>query len=102
MTTLGTFTQNKDGSYSGTIETLALHAKTVAFRPTSGAGEKGPHFRLQVGRTEVGVAWRRLPTGAPAYLSVKLDDPSFAAPIHARLVEATDGFSLAWLRRRTN
>jgi len=35
------------------------------------------------------------------YLSVKLDDPSFPAPIYASLVEAEDGSShnLIWSRR---
>ena len=35
------------------------------------------------------------------YLSVKLDDPSFPAPIYASLVEAEDGesYNLIWSRR---
>jgi uncharacterized protein (DUF736 family) len=38
------------------------------------------------------------------YLSVKLDDPSFPAPIYASLVEAEDGEShnLIWSRRNGN
>ena len=41
------------------------------------------------------------PRDAARYLSVKLDDPSFPAPIYASLVEAEDGEShnLIWSRR---
>ena len=31
-------------------------------------------------------------------LSVKLDDPSFPAPIYASLVESDEGHSLIWSR----
>ena len=47
-------------------------------------------------------AWQKVSeqTGRE-YLSVKLDDPSFPAPIYASLVEAEDGKShnLIWSRR---
>ncbi|MNE94905.1 hypothetical protein D3C80_1929240 [compost metagenome] len=33
-----------------------------------------------------------------SYLSVKLDDPSFPAPIYASLVEVDGGHSLIWSR----
>lgn len=33
------------------------------------------------------------------YLSVKLDDPSFPAPIFANPVDADEGYSLIWSRR---
>jgi hypothetical protein len=38
------------------------------------------------------------------YLSVKLDDPSFPAPIFASLVtvEGGDGYALIWSRRSTD
>ena len=47
-------------------------------------------------------AWQKVSeqTGRE-YLSVKLDDPSFPAPIYASLVEAEDGsgHNLIWSRR---
>ncbi|MDZ7603480.1 MAG: DUF736 family protein, partial [Hoeflea sp.] len=38
------------------------------------------------------------------YLSVKLDDPSFSAPIYATLVEmeGDEGMQLIWSRSNTN
>ena len=51
---------------------------------------------------EFGAAWKKTAreTGRE-YLSVKLDDPSFPAPIYASLVEAEDGsgHNLIWSRR---
>ena len=38
--------------------------------------------------------------GGKIFFSVKLDDPSFASPIYANLVEGEDGVhSLIWSRR---
>lgn len=40
-------------------------------------------------------------TGGNPCLSVKLDDPSFVAPIYASLVETdTEDLALIWSRRR--
>ncbi|MFY9700322.1 MAG: DUF736 domain-containing protein, partial [Rhodoplanes sp.] len=48
---------------------------------------------------EFGAAWRKTSNEGREYLSVKLDDPSFPAPIYASLVEVDDGLSLIWSRR---
>jgi len=39
------------------------------------------------GPVELGAAWEKVSNEGRDYLSVKLDDPSFPAPIHATLVE---------------
>ena len=48
-----------------------------------------------------GAAWKRISGEGRDYLSVKLDDPSFPAPIYATLVEteASGTYSLIWSRR---
>ena len=54
------------------------------------------------GATEFGAAWKKTARETQReYLSVKLDDPSFPAPIYASLVEAEDGsgHNLIWSRR---
>ena len=54
---------------------------------------------------EIGAAWKKTAQdGGREYLSVKLDDPSFAQPIYASLVEAEGGkeFNLIWSRRNGN
>ncbi|MFM2422341.1 MAG: hypothetical protein RL291_871, partial [Pseudomonadota bacterium] len=50
-------------------------------------------------------AWTKRSNEGRDYLSLKLDDPSFTAPIFANLFDDDDGksFSLIWSRaRRTN
>jgi len=48
---------------------------------------------------EFGAAWKKTSREDREYLSIKLDDPSFAAPIYASLVEAEDGEQrLIWSR----
>jgi uncharacterized protein (DUF736 family) len=53
-------------------------------------------------RIEIGAAWQKRSTEGRDYLSVKLDDPSFMAPIYASLFadEEGEGFSLIWTRSR--
>ena len=51
---------------------------------------------------ECGAAWKKTARVSDReYLSVKLDDPSFPAPIYASLVkgEGDDSFNLIWSRR---
>jgi uncharacterized protein (DUF736 family) len=49
---------------------------------------------------EFGAAWKKTSGEGRDYLSVKLDDPSFPAPIYATLVEEEDDtHGLIWSRR---
>lgn len=56
----------------------------------------------RVGQTEIGAAWKKTSREDRAYLAVKLDDPSFPAPIYASLVSAGDSHSLIWSRSRSD
>ncbi|HQT90111.1 MAG TPA: DUF736 domain-containing protein, partial [Acidiphilium sp.] len=49
---------------------------------------------------EIGAAWSKRSNEGRDYLSVKLDDPSFNAPIYANLFddEGGEGYSLIWSR----
>jgi len=101
MATIGTFTKTENG-FTGTVKTLSLNVKTVKFVPAEGDSERGPDFRIFAGATDFGAAWKKTARETQReYLSVKLDDPSFPAPIYASLVEAEDGQShnLIWSRR---
>ena len=66
------------------------------------ASENAPSHRIFVGRAEIGAAWSKRSAEDRDYLSVKLDDPSFNAPIYANLFddEDGDGFTLIWSRGR--
>ncbi|MBN9147073.1 MULTISPECIES: DUF736 domain-containing protein [unclassified Nitrobacter] len=100
MATIGTFSRTENG-YNGSVKTLTLNVKSVKFIPTEGENEKGPDFRVIAAGTEFGAAWKKKSDKGNDYLSVKLDDPLFPAPIYASLVEAEgEELALIWSRRR--
>ncbi|MCV3211101.1 DUF736 domain-containing protein [Mesorhizobium sp. YC-39] len=102
MATIGTFSRTANG-FSGSVKTVNLNIKTVTFAPADGDNDKDPDFRIFAGATEFGAAGKKTSGEGRDYHSVKLDDPSFPAPIYASLVETeteTEGeFSLIWSRR---
>ena len=98
MATIGTFTKT-DSGFAGTIQTLGVKATKVAITSVEKANDTAPDFRIKAGTVEIGAAWHRTSKGGNEYISVKLDDPSFVAPIYANLVEQQDkGFALIWSR----
>ena len=103
MATIGTFSKSGDGSYAGSIKTLSLNVKQAQLRPVDKENDKAPDYRIFSGGTEFGAAWKKTSRETNRdYLSVKLDDPSFPAPIYANLVDADDGYTLVWSRNRMN
>ncbi|WBL78058.1 DUF736 domain-containing protein [Bradyrhizobium xenonodulans] len=104
MATIGSF--KKIGSdFQGEIVTLSLQTKGVRIVPEANrTNENAPSHRVFVGRAEIGAAWSKRSEEGRDYLSLKLDDPSFNAPIYANLFndEDGDGFSLIWSRSRKN
>ena len=96
MAIIGNFTK-QDNAYQGTIATLSLSAKAT-ITPVEKTGEQSPDFRVFCGKAVIGAAWSTKSKAGNAYVSVKLDDPSFAAPIFCRLVESDKGHSLIWTR----
>ena len=99
MATIGTFTKNENG-FSGQIKTVTLNVK-AKFAPAEKDNEKAPDYRIFAGQTELGAAWKKTSNAGREYLSVKLDDPTFPAPVFASLVavEGGDGYVLIWSRR---
>jgi uncharacterized protein (DUF736 family) len=97
MATIGTFTK-QDGSFAGSLTTLTVKAK-VTISPIEKSGDKAPDFRVYAGNADIGAAWSATNKEGKSYLSVKLDDPSFAAPIFCRLVEMEKGHALVWTRQ---
>ncbi|MGF9567190.1 DUF736 domain-containing protein [Neorhizobium sp. BT27B] len=98
MATIGTFTSEKNG-FTGSIRTLALNVKARITR-VENPSEKGPLLRVYAGPIELGAAWQKTSGEGRDYLSLKLDDPSFPAPIYATLteVEGEDDLQLIWSR----
>jgi uncharacterized protein (DUF736 family) len=99
MAIIGNFTANEAG-FTGSIRTLALNVKARIAR-VENPSDKGPQFRVYAGSVEFGAAWQKTSEQGRDYLSVKLDDPSFPAPIYATLaeVEGEDGLRLIWSRQ---
>ena len=102
MANIGSF--KKVGSeLQGEIVTLSVQTKGVRVVPeTNRANDNAPSHRVFVGRAEIGAAWSKRSNEGRDYLSLKLDDPSFTAPIYANLFEDEDGegYSLIWSRGR--
>jgi len=97
MTTIGNFRSEADG-FTGTIATLALKAK-VAIKPVTKTVENAPDFRVYAAGVEIGAAWSKTSEADRPYLSIKLDDPSFAQAIFCRLVGKQNGdHVLVWSR----
>jgi uncharacterized protein (DUF736 family) len=103
MATIGSFKKVND-EYQGEIVTLAVQAKGVRIVPDiTRSNDEAPSHRVYVGRAEIGAAWSKRSEKGRDYLSVKLDDPSFNAPIYANLFAEEDGegYTLIWSRPRS-
>lgn len=101
MATIGTFKKTGSNEFTGEIVTLSVQAKNVRIVPDQrSTGENAPSHRVLVGRAEIGAAWSKRSNEGRDYLGLKLDDPSFNAPIYANLFadEGEDTFSLIWSR----
>ena len=101
MATIGTFKKTASGEYNGEIVTLSVQAKGVRIVPAeSRSNDNAPSHRIVVKRAEIGAAWSKRSNEGRDYLAVKLDDPSFNAPIYANLFddEGGESFSLIWSR----
>jgi len=103
MATIGSF-KKVGNDFQGEIVTLSLQAKGVRIvAESSPSNDKAPSHRIFVGRAEIGAAWSKRSEEGRDYLSLKLDDPSFTAPIYANLFdEGGEGYTLLWSRPRKN
>ncbi len=101
MATIGTFKKTGTNEFTGEIVTLSVQAKNVRIVPEAArTGDNSPSHRVYVGRVEIGAAWSKRSNEGRDYLGLKLDDPSFTAPIFANLFDDEDGegYSLIWSR----
>jgi uncharacterized protein (DUF736 family) len=102
MANIGSFKKSGE-EFRGEIVTLSLQAKGVRIVPeTERTNDNAPSHRVYLGRAEVGAVWPKRSSEGRDYLSVKLDDPSFNAPIYANLFDDGDAetYTLIWSRSR--
>jgi uncharacterized protein (DUF736 family) len=98
---IGSFQKTDDG-FSGSIRTLSPSAE-VAFQPSVGdKKDKSPDYRVSAGGMIIGAAWKEQSGAGNPYLSVHLDDPSFASSIRCALVKSgvEKSYNLVWERQR--
>jgi uncharacterized protein (DUF736 family) len=101
MAIIGSFKKSPSQEFIGEIFTLSFQAANVRIIPeTKDVSDNAPSHRLFVGRADIGAAWSRLTSDQKPYLALKLDDPSFIAPLYANLFEdkGHDTYSLIWSR----
>ncbi|WP_421590518.1 DUF736 domain-containing protein [Shinella sp. M27] len=98
MAIIGNFSTNGN-AISGAVRTLTVSMK-ARLVPIERTSRDAPDFRVMAGMAEVGAGWNATSTDGEPYISVKLDDPSFNAPINAALWPSqTDGdYDLVWNR----
>ncbi len=100
MATIGSF-KKSGNTYTGEIVTLAVQSKNVRIVPEENRfNDNAPSHRVFVGKAEIGAAWTKRSNENREYLGLKLDDPSFTAPIFANLFddEGGESYSLIWSR----
>jgi len=107
MAQIGTFKLTKTG-IRGRIRTLALNAELILIPVDKRDAENAPDYRIHLGDVdgsevgpEVGAGWKRTGEKAGEYVSLQLDDPTFAQSIRANLFQANEAgteFDLLWNR----
>jgi uncharacterized protein (DUF736 family) len=100
MANIGSF-KRVGSDFQGEIVTLSVQAKGVRIvAEPNRSNENAPSHRVYVGRAEIGAAWSKRSNEGRDYLSLKLDDPSFTAPIFSNLFDDEDGegYTLIWSR----
>ncbi|PLP60817.1 DUF736 domain-containing protein [Mesorhizobium loti] len=104
MTQIGTFTRTRSG-YQGQIQTLTLK-RDVLVVATGNDAAGAPDYRIHADSEEgpeIGAGWKRSSQKAGEYISVTLEDPALARPIHAILFQNGDdksSWSMHWSRQR--
>lgn len=89
--------EGTNAGFTGVIQTVGLKAK-VAINPVEKRGESAPDYRVFVGKVKIGAGWARTSKGGREFVSLKLDYPSFPAPIYANLIEREGQHELIWSR----
>ena len=105
MPQIGEFMRNQTG-YSGRIRTLSLNLDVAIVEAGASDAENAPDYRVHAGSEDgpsIGAGWKRSGEKAGGFVSLQIDDPTFAQPIRANLFQNGDdknSWSLQWSRPR--
>lgn len=104
---IGMFSKIGDG-FAGRLRTLTIDAEISIVPAAMSSAENAPDWRVLLGDSDIGVeigaGWNRTGARAGAYVSVQLDDPLLAMPVHAALLRSArqpDVHHLLWSRPQT-
>lgn len=99
MATIGKFHSTEKG-YEGRITTLTMDCEVQLVSNKDPKHENSPDFFVKSDDCDLGFARYTVAKGEDGlpYVSVYLDDPSFASPIWAALFNCDDGAELVWSR----
>ena len=104
MSLIGQFSRTKSG-YTGRVRTLVIDAELVLVPAEHSDAENAPDYRIHLGSDddgpEIGAGWKRTGEKAGDYVSLQIDDPTFAHPIRANLFQSADdksAWGLSWNR----
>ena len=102
MQRIGSFTR-KDEIFEGQVNTLGIQIDVrLAPNPDTDEGNtKAPDMLAFAGGAEIGAAWLKQEGGRPAFYTIRLDDPSWSAPLSAALFQNKHDsrrFDLVWSR----
>ncbi len=100
MAVIGEFKTNGNGIV-GNVRTLTVRFQ-ARLNPIERVSRDAPDFRVTANGAEVGAGWKAVSDDGEEYISIKLDDPSFVAPISAALWpgEKDGEYALIWNRPR--
>jgi uncharacterized protein (DUF736 family) len=94
---VGTF-RRIDTEIRGEVRTLTLAVELRLVPVFAGRGSMAPSHMIMAGEVEVGAAWPASP-GSLRTLKVRIDDPSFPAPLVGELTETNkEEMVLIWKR----
>jgi len=103
---IGSFIRTEKG-YEGVIETATLDIRISLIPTDASDDEKAPSWRVYRGTDgdgpEIGAGWNEASERAGEYVSLRIDDPSFAEPVRAALFQDkadAASWSLRWNRPR--
>ena len=96
---IGSVTKNHDG-FEGTLTILTVQTDLKLIPVFNGKSDNAPDYRVYANGINIGAAWKRTSKGDDPrdYIAVKLDDPAFAAPVYANLVDVGEKMDLIWSR----
>ncbi|WP_037155885.1 DUF736 domain-containing protein [Rhizobium freirei] len=101
MAVIGEFTTT-NGTIQGNVLTLTVKTRARLI-PIERTSPSAPDYRAQAPNgAEIGAGWNEVSDDGEPYVSIKLDDPSFNAPINAALwpAQKEGEYVLVWNRPR--